>query len=202
MCTGLSGYPYVPGAAIPSAPPPRKPAVPLKPTSGRRQLVVAVLVGLALTGGAIRHWAPAPSLQRDLGNLMLVLWLPVIGNVISYLRGKLPQPAPPPLAFPPEQPFTAQIVIAFTPQVADPKALREPLDPEQHLFALVIGRAGFRVRPPEAPFSYLGLPEVPRLALEFLRPEQARPHFPVGAPFVVLWGDQPVGKGTVLETLG
>jgi hypothetical protein len=44
--------------------------------SGRRQVVMCVLLGLAAAGAAIRHWADNPSLARDIGTLLLVLWLP------------------------------------------------------------------------------------------------------------------------------
>ena len=54
----------------------------MKATSSRRKLIVIVLLALALVGAGMRQWAPNPSLMRDVGTLLLVLWLPVIGNVI------------------------------------------------------------------------------------------------------------------------
>ena len=54
-------------------------------TAARRKLIVIALLLLAVAGGAIRAWAPNPSTLRDIGSLLLVLWVPVIGNVIAYL---------------------------------------------------------------------------------------------------------------------
>lgn len=175
--------------------------MPIKATSPRRKLVVFVLLGLAIAGGLIRYLAPNPSLLRDLGSLMLVLWLPVIGNVVGFVGNKLPRPAPPPLAFEPGQPFAAHLVVDVTGLSQPAQALTEPQDPEQHLFTLVVGRDGFRVRPPQAPASYLGTEQVRALELEFLRPANAVPRFPVGTPFRLLWGHTAVGKGTVTQTL-
>jgi hypothetical protein len=45
-------------------------------TPQRRKAVVIVLLALAVVGGAIRHWASNPSTLRDLGSLLLVLWVP------------------------------------------------------------------------------------------------------------------------------
>lgn len=175
--------------------------MPLNATSPRRKLVVVVLLGLAITGGAIRYFAPNPSLLRDLGSLLLVLWLPVIGNVVGFVGNKLPRPAPPPLAFEPGRPFAAHLVVDVTGLSQPAHALTEPQDPEQHLFTLVVGRDGFRVRAPQAPASYLGTGQVQALELEFLRPRQAVPRFPVGTPFRLLWGHTAVGKGTVLRAV-
>jgi TRAP-type C4-dicarboxylate transport system permease small subunit len=54
-------------------------------TSYRRQIVMATMLGLALVGGAMRYWAPNPSVTRDIGTLMLVLWLPAVGNLVSFV---------------------------------------------------------------------------------------------------------------------
>ena len=54
-------------------------------TSSRRQIVMATLLGLAIVGGAMRYWAPNPSTARDIGTLLLVMWLPAVGNLISFV---------------------------------------------------------------------------------------------------------------------
>ena len=46
----------------------------LTPTSSRREIITAVLLLLALGGGLVRWLAPQPSLARDIGSLLLVLW--------------------------------------------------------------------------------------------------------------------------------
>lgn len=173
----------------------------MKASSPRRKLVVVVLLALALAGAAIRYWADNPSTLRDLGTLLLVLWLPVIGNVIAFFGNKIPKPAPPQFAFEPDRPFAAHVVVEFTPLAQQPPAPAAAHHPEQQLFTLVVGRDGFRARPPEAPATYLGAPEARSLELEFLRPTQALRRFPVGTAFRVLWGTAAVGKGTIVSTL-
>ena len=54
-------------------------------TSSRRQIVMATLLVLAIVGGAMRYWAPNPSTARDIGTLLLVMWLPAVGNLVSFV---------------------------------------------------------------------------------------------------------------------
>ena len=61
----------------------------MKATSSRRKLIVIVLLALALVGAGMRHWAPNPSVMRDMGTLLLVLWLPVIGNVVAFVINRV-----------------------------------------------------------------------------------------------------------------
>ena len=58
-------------------------------TSSRRQIVMATLLGLAIVGGAIRYWAPNPSTARDIGTLLLVMWLPAVGNLVAFVVRQL-----------------------------------------------------------------------------------------------------------------
>ena len=62
----------------------------MKATSPRRQLAMCVLLGLALVGAGIRHWADNPSTLRDVGTLMLVLWLPAVGNLVGFVIREFP----------------------------------------------------------------------------------------------------------------
>ena len=54
-------------------------------TSSRRQIVMVTLLVLAIVGGAVRYWAPNPSTARDIGTLLLVMWLPAVGNLVSFV---------------------------------------------------------------------------------------------------------------------
>ena len=54
-------------------------------TSFRRQVVMATLLVLAIVGGVMRYWAPNPSTARDIGTLLLVMWLPAVGNLVSFV---------------------------------------------------------------------------------------------------------------------
>ena len=53
-------------------------------TSSRRQIVMATLLGLAIVGAAMRYWAPNPSGARDIGTLLMVMWLPAVGNLVAF----------------------------------------------------------------------------------------------------------------------
>ena len=85
----------------------------LTPTSSRRQIITAVLLLLALGGGLVRWLAPQPSLARDIGSLLLVLWLPIIGNIIAWLVGRARAPKAAPPGFAPGSPFipTARVTL-------------------------------------------------------------------------------------------
>src|SRR6478752_2586835 len=107
-------------------------------TYARRKLVVVILLVFALTGGAIRLLAPNPSTLRDIGSLMLVLWVPVIGNVIAFLvhRIKLRRT-------PFDDPFAPELLVEMRP-LAPPPRLGQPLTGDG--CALVVGTEGFTVR--------------------------------------------------------
>jgi hypothetical protein len=57
-------------------------------TSSRRQIVMAALIALALVGAAMRYWAADPSLARQIGTLLLVLWLPAVGNLVAFVSAR------------------------------------------------------------------------------------------------------------------
>ena len=86
----------------------------LTATSSRRQIITAVLLLLALGGGLVRWLAPQPSLARDIGSLLLVLWLPIIGNIIAWLVGRAHKPKNAPPGFAPDSPFTPSAHITLT----------------------------------------------------------------------------------------
>lgn len=46
---------------------------------------MVTLLGLAIVGAAMRYWAPNPSTARDIGTLLMVMWLPAVGNIISFV---------------------------------------------------------------------------------------------------------------------
>ena len=60
-------------------------------TSAGRRLAMAVLLLLAIAGAVIRATAPDPSTLRDIGTLLLVLWMPAVGNLVAYLVRKIPR---------------------------------------------------------------------------------------------------------------
>lgn len=171
----------------------------VKATSFQRKLIVYVLLVFAVTGAAIRLWAPNPSALRDIGSLLLVLWLPVIGNVVGFFGRKIPLPVPK-LAFDAGRPFTPQLRISFTPAVLQPER-RPAQDGLPELFTLVIGREGFNARPATSVGELLASAGPQEVELEFLHPVRALHRFPAGTDFKLLVDTAAVGRGTVLAVL-
>ena len=78
-------------------------------TPARRRLAMIALLVLAASGGVVRWVAPNPSTLRDLGTLLLVLWLPAVGNLIAYFIKRIPRSAPPATEFAPGAAFAPQL---------------------------------------------------------------------------------------------
>ena len=152
-------------------------------TPSRRQLAMAALLALAIAGALIRHYAANPSTLRDIGTLLLVMWLPAVGNLIAYLVRRLPRRAPAaPASFAADLPFTPHLRVELN-AVHVPAQLKVGLDPQQRQCTLVVGQQGFNAR--------LALPVLEAIsgdhpadregtALELLRPEAGLAHLPAG----------------------
>lgn len=167
-------------------------------STGRR-LAMAFLLALAVAGAVIRVMADNPSTLRDIGSLLLVLWVPAVGQLIGWLRGKMPAPKPPPTGFPDGQPFTAQLKVELTP--LPPPGLLQALDPATPLFTVLFGRQGFTARSANPVPQWLSATSPQTLELEFLTPELALQRLRPQTPFHVLVGPVGVAKGVVLEQL-
>lgn len=161
---------------------------------------MAVLLALAFAGGVIRHQAPDPSTLRDIGTLLLVLWLPAVGNLVAYLMRRIPSRKPPPTAFPPDAAFSAQLQTRID-LVAAPAAFIAALDPAERRCTVLVGRQGFTVRS-AVPLSQW-LADAPQsLALECLVPSAALRQLVPGTAFHLLAGTTVVAQGQVLEQVG
>ncbi|RYY92046.1 MAG: hypothetical protein EOO24_29950, partial [Comamonadaceae bacterium] len=57
--------------------------------SSRRRLIVILLLVVAVAGALIRQLAAPGSTQRDIGTVMMLLWLPVIGQVVGWVFGQV-----------------------------------------------------------------------------------------------------------------
>lgn len=166
----------------------------------RRKVIVIVLLCVAVAGGIVRHYATPGTTTRDIGSLLLVLWVPIIGNVIAWLVSKRPRRAPP--AAPPG----FETMGAFAPQAVVELELRKPALPSQdkplgageYRCALVIDNEGFSARwvVPQGATLERGTAE--RVEVEFLSPAMARPKFVPGAAFRVLIGDSFIADGRVI----
>jgi len=165
----------------------------------RRKLIVIILLCVAVGGAVMRQFAARGSTLRDIGTLLMLLWVPISGNVISWLIARFRRPA---LAAP--SPFDERVV--FEPQLRVELTLRPPLLPSEdvpvpvgeHRCALVLGNEAFSARwwvPPELLFRR-GTTQA--LEMEFLAPQLALPRFEPGASFKMLVGESVIGDGRVL----
>lgn len=159
---------------------------------------MAVLLALAVLGGVIRYLAPNPSTLRDVGTLMLVLWVPAIGQVIGWLMRKIPQKAPPSHAFAPGSPFMPQLHADITP-VPLPGDMA-PLDERDTHCTLIVGRKGFTARLDRPVAQWVTQPGTGHVGIELLRPELAMKQLPPGTVFHLLAGTVAVARGEVRAT--
>lgn len=166
--------------------------------STRRQIITAVLLVLAVGGGIVRWLAPDPSLARDMGSLLLVLWLPIVGNIIAWLIQRAKTPSQP-MGFAEGAAFErhARMEITLLPPPV-PKAAR-PIRAGLFQGILIVGSEGFTARL-QVPSGHEPEPGVPAaFDTQFLRAETAGPKLPAGTKFTLLAGRTPIAQGQVLE---
>ena len=160
--------------------------------SARRQVVMTILLALAAAGAAIRHWAPNPSVPRDIGTVMLVLWLPAVGNLVAFVIRKLPRRVARPTVFASGGPFTAHLDVELT----DPSL--EEMQGGDAEFLLVVGSEGFRARTAAAP-SEMAWDGSHPVALQLLNPVIALRRLPVGSTVLLMRKEMVVARGRVLS---
>jgi hypothetical protein len=162
-------------------------------TSSRRQIVMAALIALALVGAAMRYWAADPSVARQIGTLLLVLWLPAVGNLVAFVIRTLPARARRPTGFGAARAFTPQLIVRISPLEAGASPAQD-----EGGFTLVVGSEGFTART-AVPLSQVlaGTGTPPEVLLELLRPKLALPRLPPGTRFHLLVGQVAVAEGTV-----
>ncbi len=154
---------------------------------------MAVLLGLAGVGAAMRHWADNPSIARDVGTLLLVLWLPAVGNLVGFAFRLVAARMRPATAFDDAKPFLPQLRADITPVAgAAHSALR------QRNCTVVVGTEAFRART-AFPFGQ-ALQPGGLLELEFLRPALALARLSPGTAFHLLVGNAVVASGRVHST--
>lgn len=141
---------------------------------------MAVLLSLAMVGAGIRYWAPEPSALRDVGTLLLVLWLPAVGNLVGFLIRKIPRRK---RDFAPGAVFESHLLAQAEQAVGGPQ-------PEQ--CTVVVGSEGFTARLRRTSGS-------DAIELQFLRPQMALAKLPPGMEFQILGGTTSNGRGTVLR---
>ena len=161
-------------------------------TPQRKKLVVIILLLLAGVGGAIRLLAPNPSTLRDLGSLLLVLWVPVIGNVVGFFARKIKLRRANGFG---DRPFSGELRVEIAP-LANAPASNAP--PDGTLYAFVVGTEGFSARLSH-PLAWPERAQPLVVDAQFLRPTLALPRFAGGTAFRVLAHNQLVAQGRVLQ---
>ncbi|QJW84976.1 hypothetical protein HK414_19710 [Ramlibacter terrae] len=161
-----------------------------------RQRAMAVMLLLAVIGAAIRYLAPQPSTLHDVGTLLLVLWLPAVGNLIAWLVRRIPRRPPPATEFAEGSAFTAhlQAELSPTPEAADVMAAAEP---GQRLCTVIVGRQGFTARVEGSVTAALQAARSAPVPIEFLHPAHAPGQLAPGTRFFLLVGNTAVATATV-----
>ncbi len=164
-------------------------------SSPRRQMVMAILLGLAVLGAVLRYQAPNPSTTRDIGTLLLVLWLPAVGNLVAFVVRQLAQHrAAQRAGFDDASPFVQHLVLRMTSwgAITVPQGVRQ--------CTLVIGKDGFTARSAE-PLA-VALSDAtgePDMGLELLRPGMALVRLRSGTRVQVMVGETTIAEGTVVR---
>jgi hypothetical protein len=168
-------------------------------TPGRRRLAMIALLTLAAGGGVIRHYAPNPSTLRDIGTLLLVLWLPAVGNLIAWFIKRIPRSVPPATEFAPGAAFAPHLRVRVE---RTELAAQASLSPEGSNVVVLVGRRGFVARVGEPLARLLSQPGERDTLLELLHPKGALPQLGPGTEFHLLVGTDAVAKGPVVGTVG
>ncbi|MEP6722143.1 MAG: hypothetical protein ABJA77_11890, partial [Variovorax sp.] len=158
-----------------------------------------------------RQFAPPASMLRDIGTLLMLLWLPVIGNIVAWLVAKVRRPASPglsgqvgqlPAVFGAPGTFSPHALVELTLREAKLPIEDTPIAAGEHHCALVVGNDGFTARWFVRPDDAVRRGKAHALQVEFLTPAVALPRFQRDVTFRMLVGGAFIGDGRVLEVLG
>lgn len=161
---------------------------------------MATLLALAVVGAAVRYWAPNPSLARDIGTLLLVLWLPAVGNLIAFLVRQWAMRKARRTSFDPARAFVSHLVVRISPIGAQPLPAHL-LSQAGNRCTVALGTEGFTARTALPLLRVIDGMDGPQdVSMELLRPELALPRLPPGARFQLLAGQITIAQGTVERT--
>lgn len=169
----------------------------------KRRFIVIALLCVALGGALLRQVSEPGSTARDVGTLLMLLWLPIIGNVIAWLIAKLRRPvAAEPVGFEAGSTFHPHALVEFTLRASQLPSEDSLVLEGEHRCALVVDNEGFSARWIVAPGQAFRRGTAQTLQVEFLKPAIALPRFQRDAAFRMLVAESFVGDGRVLELLG
>lgn len=158
---------------------------------------MAALLLLAVAGGVIRHFAENPSTLRDVGTLMLVLWLPAVGNLIGFLIRRIPRRSPQANDFAAGSAFTPHLEVRLQ-ALQTPGEVRDAIAPGERRCIVLVGTQAFRARLAVPLREMIGASGERLLQVELLRPALGLAQLPPGSEIHLLAGTTAVAKGQVL----
>jgi hypothetical protein len=173
----------------------------------RRKLIVVILLCVAVVGAVMRHYGEPGSTYRNVGTLLMLIWLPVVGNIVGWLMARIRRPAAPaasalPAFVEPGTAFRPHALAELTLRPAGVPAEDLPIHEGEHRCALVVDNQGFSVRwvvPQGEPFRR---GKVRTVEVEFLAPEAALPVFRADTAFRMLVGESFIGDGRIVRLSG
>ncbi len=161
-----------------------------------------VLLCVAALGALIRQFAAPDSLLRNIGTLMMLLWLPVIGNVIAWLVARVRQPpTPESKTFGAPDTFKPHAWVDLTLRAALLPSEDLPIAVGEHRCALVVDNEGFSARWLVRPGETVRRGQPHTLQIEFLAPTAASQRLQSEAAFRMLVGEAFIGDGRVRQLL-
>jgi hypothetical protein len=166
----------------------------LTATPARRRIIMIVLLSLAAGGGVVRYFAAPGTTLHDLGTMLLVLWLPAVGNLIAYLVRRMPRRARPGAGFAEGSAFTPHLRAHVEP-IELPQAQRVLRAAGGTGCLLLVGQQAFTARLAQ-PVAH-ALATTQTQPIELLRPAAALAQLPAGTAFHLLVGSTAVAKGRV-----
>ena len=158
---------------------------------------MAALLFAATCGGFLRYYAADPSTLRDVGTLLLVLWLPAVGNLVAYLIGKLPRRAARVTDFATGSSFTPHLQVDVV-GTGIPSVLLDAISPTDPRCTLVVKRNGYSARLNQPVAQTLAIAGQRFLTLELLHPAVALDALREDTEFHLLVATTAVGKGRVV----
>lgn len=162
-----------------------------------------ILLCVAIGGALLRHFSDPRSTAHDVGTLLMLLWLPIIGNIISWLVSKLRRPAASgPAGFDEAGAFTPHALVELTLRPPQLPSEDRPVPEGEHRCHLVVGNDGFSARWFVRPGEGFRRGEAKAIEVEFLAPAVALASFQDNAAFRMLVGESFIGDGRVLRLLG
>jgi hypothetical protein len=168
----------------------------------RRRLIVIILLCVAVAGGFVRHFATPGSTLRDIGTLLMLLWVPIIGNVIAWLVARMRRPAPAVTSpFDERGAFEAHALVELTLRPPTLPSHDVPVAEGEHRCALVVDNEAFSVRWWVRPGEAFRRGTARTIEVEFLAPALARMRFQPDTAFRMLVGESFIGDGRVLRLL-